>query len=184
MSNIKSEIAAFAIGLIAQKSFSSFSYDDISREFGMTKAAVHYHFKSKEDLGVAICELLRDKLLSAREQELDAARKGRHPWQYLEARFKSLGPGGICPIVSMQADFENLPERLRAALAEATRVEIENLSLLAQAYDKDVDLDRLTMLLLSIKGALQYRRVMGEGFFRKMVKSVKAQFYSVIPLRS
>lgn len=184
MSTVKSEIAAFAMGIVAHKSFSSFSYDDISRAFGMTKAAVHYHFKNKEDLGVAICELIRDKMLESRQAEVEAARKGRHPWLYIETRFKALPSNGICPIVSMQADFENLPEQLRAALAEVTSVEIENLRLLTRAYDDTIDDEIVLPLLFSIKGALQYRRVMGEGFFKKAMKNIKNQFYAAIPRRA
>jgi len=184
MSATKSEIAMFALGLIAHKSFSSFSYEDISREFNMTKAAVHYHFKSKEDLGVAICELLRDMMLESRPEEIEAAKSGRHPWQYIESRFKSLPSTGICPIVSMQADFENLPDHLRTALAEVTTIEIETLSRLAHAYSDKVDDGAIVPLLLSLKGALQYRRVMGDVFFKQAVKRIKAQFYEAIPKRA
>lgn len=180
----KSEIAMFALGLVAHKSFSSFSYDDIAREFDMTKAAVHYHFKSKEDLGVAICELLRDRILESRPGEIGAAKKGKHPWQYIESTFKSLPANDICPIVSMQADFENLPEHLRTALAELTSVEIETLRLLAHAYNDKADDGAIVPLLLSMKGALQYRRVMGDVFFKQAVKRIRAQFYAAIPKRT
>lgn len=183
MSTTKSEIAVFSLGLIMQKSFSSFSYDDISRRFNMTKAAVHYHFKSKEDLGVAICELLRDRIVASRGEEMEAAKKGRHPWRYVASRFKAIGADGICPIVSLQADFENLPERLRAALKEVTEVEIDNFCRLARAYDDTVDDDMVISLLFGVKGALQYRRVMGEKFFQSIMKRIQAQFYSVIPQR-
>lgn len=184
MSTVKSEIAMFALGLIMRKSFSSFSYDDISHRFNMTKAAVHYHFKNKEDLGVAICELLRDAILAAQDKEVALAARGRHPWQYVETRHKAIPSGGICPVVSLQADFENLPERLRLALKEVTEAEVENLCLLARTYDSDVDENGVISLLFSLKGAMQYRRVMGDTFFRKVLKNVKAQFYSVIPKRA
>lgn len=181
MSTTKTKITMFALGLIMQKSFSSFSYDDISRRFNMTNAAVHYHFKSKEDLGVAICELLRDRIISSRDEDLAAAREDRHPWQYIETKYKAFASGGICPIVSLQADFENLPERLRNALKEVTEAEVENLCLLAHAYDNTVNKDTVVSFLFSLKGALQYRRVMGEKFFQRIVKNIKAQFYLTIP---
>lgn len=181
MSSTKSDIAVFALGLIARKNYSSFSYDDIAREFGMTKAAVHYHFKNKEDLGVAICELFRDRILALRAEWIEACRGGRHPWRYIEERIGRLPSGVICPIVSMQADFENLPESLRLALKEVTATEIETLRILAKAYREDVDADSVTLVLLGLKGAMQYRRVMGEPFFQKMMKTIKAQFHAVVP---
>jgi TetR/AcrR family transcriptional repressor of nem operon len=85
--------------------------------------------------------------------------------------------------VSLQADFENLPERMQAALTELTSVEIESLRLLTHAYDDKADFEAVIPLLLSLKGALQYRRVMGEKFFQKTLKTIKEQFYAAIPKR-
>ena len=54
MKSKKEEITRYAIlRLIKQRSFSTFSYEDISKEMNMTKAAVHYHFEKKDDLGIA-----------------------------------------------------------------------------------------------------------------------------------
>lgn len=181
MSNTKSDIAMFTLKLIASKTFSAFSYDDIAREFNMTKAAVHYHFKSKEDLGIAICDAFRNMILESQAREVEAARKGRHPWHFLESMFTALPDDAICPIVSLQADFDNLPEGMRQALAEVTKVELEHLRLLTGAYNDKVDYEDVVPLLLSMKGALQYRRVMGEKFFRTTVKTIKSLFYTTIP---
>lgn len=183
MSSTKSDIMAFTLELIGRKNYSSFSYDDIAREFNMTKAAVHYHFKNKEDLGVAICEMFLDKILALRKEWIETCQKGQHPWRYLEERIKKLPAGAICPIISLQADFENLPERLHYALKEVTTAEIDTLHILAKAYRDDVDKEALTLVLLGIKGAMQYRRVMGEVFFQKTVRTIKAQFYAIIPKR-
>lgn len=181
MSNTKADISTFALKLITCKTFSAFSYDDIAREFNMTKAAVHYHFKNKEDLGIAICNEFRDMILESQAQELEAARKGRHPWHYFEALLAMLPDNAICPIVSLQADFDNLPERMRQALTEVTEIELEHLRLLTQAYNDTVDYEDVVPLLLTLKGAMLYRRVMGEKFFRKTVKTTKALFYRTIP---
>lgn len=183
MSVTKANIVNFACALVGRKSFSSFSYDDIAREFAMTKASVHYHFRSKEDLGVAICDSLREQLLALREEELAEVERGRHPWKYVKARFKAVDEGCICPISSLQADCENLPGRVREALAGVSEVEIENVIMLARAYDADVDKKTVVGLFLCLKGALQYRRVMGEKFFRKMMQHVKEEFYGLLPVR-
>jgi TetR/AcrR family transcriptional regulator, transcriptional repressor for nem operon len=34
--------------------YNGFSYADVARELGITKAALHYHFASKADLGAAV----------------------------------------------------------------------------------------------------------------------------------
>ena len=43
-----------AEGLVQVRGFNGFSYADISAEVGITKAALHYHFSAKADLGLAL----------------------------------------------------------------------------------------------------------------------------------
>ena len=43
-----------AEGLAQMRGFNGFSYADIAAELGITKAALHYHFASKADLGEAL----------------------------------------------------------------------------------------------------------------------------------
>jgi len=43
-----------AEGLVQVRGFNGFSYADISAEVGITKAALHYHFSGKADLGLAL----------------------------------------------------------------------------------------------------------------------------------
>src|SRR2546426_8783478 len=40
--------------LVQTQGFNGFSYADIAAELGITKAALHYHFASKADLGEAL----------------------------------------------------------------------------------------------------------------------------------
>ena len=40
--------------LVQVRGFNGFSYADISAELGITKAALHYHFAAKADLGQAL----------------------------------------------------------------------------------------------------------------------------------
>ena len=40
--------------LVQVRGFNGFSYADISAEVGITKAALHYHFAGKADLGLAL----------------------------------------------------------------------------------------------------------------------------------
>ena len=40
--------------LVQRQGFNGFSYADIAAELGLTKAALHYHFASKADLGEAL----------------------------------------------------------------------------------------------------------------------------------
>lgn len=42
--------------LIRAKGFSAFSYADLEKEIGIRKASIHYHFPTKEALGICVVE--------------------------------------------------------------------------------------------------------------------------------
>jgi len=48
------QILDIAEALIQTRSYSAFSYQDISDALGIRKASIHYHFASKADLGAAV----------------------------------------------------------------------------------------------------------------------------------
>jgi len=48
------QILDIAEKLIQTRSYSAFSYQDISDALGITKASIHYHFASKAELGAAV----------------------------------------------------------------------------------------------------------------------------------
>lgn len=52
----KAPILDLAQSLVQERGFNGFSYRDLSRVLGITTAGIHYHFPSKDDLGVAILQ--------------------------------------------------------------------------------------------------------------------------------
>ncbi len=56
MKDTRQEILRLGEMFVRSKGFNSFSYKDISEQLNIKNAAIHYHFPSKADLGVAIIE--------------------------------------------------------------------------------------------------------------------------------
>jgi TetR/AcrR family transcriptional repressor of nem operon len=50
------QILDIAETLIQTRSYSAFSYQDISDALDIRKASIHYHFASKADLGAAVVD--------------------------------------------------------------------------------------------------------------------------------
>jgi len=175
----KDEIIASALPMIRKKSYSAFSYDDISKELEITKAAIHYHFEKKEDLGIAICEKIREGFTLCYENARhEIENNNGHPWSYIESVMSYLAADEICPVSSFQSDFENLPPRLKDEVKQLSKIQIDQLDLLIKEFAPNVKDNTVAITTnLSIKGALQYRRVLGETFFEKALKSIKEQFY-------
>ena len=83
----------------------------------------------------------------------------------------------ICPVSSFQSDFENLPPRLKDEVKQLSKIQVEQLDSLIKEFAPNVKDDTVAIITnLCIKGALQYRRVLGETFFEKALKSIKEQF--------
>lgn len=178
----KDEIIEYAFRLIKYKSFSAFSYEDISKEFKISKAAVHYHFERKDDLGVAVCERLQEGLIRSYEHcQAEIKNCKGHPWSFIENRVNTIAEDEICPILSLQSDYENLSDKLREKIKELSMSEIELMERLVKEYSKHYKASEVVIpALMSIKGALQYRRMLGEEFFTNTINNVKKQFYAAM----
>ncbi|HXR21415.1 MAG TPA: TetR/AcrR family transcriptional regulator, partial [Acidimicrobiales bacterium] len=64
-SSTASDILDAAERLVQTRGFNGFSYADVSSELGITKAALHYHFAGKAELG--------ESLISRYNERFDAA---------------------------------------------------------------------------------------------------------------
>ncbi|WP_226529024.1 TetR/AcrR family transcriptional regulator [Metabacillus niabensis] len=170
MENRKTQIVDLAIKLIQQKGYVAFSYDDISKQLGVTKASIHYHFEKKEDLGTAITERLskslENSLLLIKNPAVSAEEKLKKFIQQQAERFECTE---ICPISSLQTDYESLPHSLQEKIEEVSRLELTIMKeIVSQAQTEKIingseDVQSLAVTILSsIKGALLYRRVLGD----------------------
>lgn len=83
-----SQIVAAATRVIARKGYARTSLNDIAREAGMSKGAVHYHFPSKEVLVAKVLETACDAVA---ERTKDAwQRGGQDPFEALRASVREL----------------------------------------------------------------------------------------------
>ncbi len=107
----KTRILDLAERLARHKGFNGFSYRDISEPLGIRNAAIHYHFPSKTDLGLALIRRYRDLLRSRTRRFM---KEGGDPLPHLEALFASYErlslDQSICPISIVAVDYYTLPE--------------------------------------------------------------------------
>ncbi|MGR3273734.1 TetR/AcrR family transcriptional regulator [Acaryochloris marina NIES-2412] len=82
MGNTRTKILDVAERLTQTKGFNGFSYLDLADEIGIKNSSIHYHFKAKADLALALVERLHedhsavfedlDKTLDTPQQRLQA----------------------------------------------------------------------------------------------------------------
>ncbi|MEL6793659.1 MAG: TetR/AcrR family transcriptional regulator, partial [Pseudomonadota bacterium] len=94
------------------------SFRDIANEVGVKSASVHYHFPTKEDLGVALVERYAERQFGA----LDAATTGvGDPTERVRAladlhRDAFVEGKSICLCAMLSAESVGLPERVASAV--------------------------------------------------------------------
>ena len=111
----RTAILDLAEELILDRGYNGFSYSTISSAIGVRNAAIHYHFPTKSDLGVAVIERSRGRFFEWAHQ-LDKA--GATPLERLEAFFRrymrhlELGRR-VCLGGSLETDYKTLPASMQ-----------------------------------------------------------------------
>jgi TetR/AcrR family transcriptional repressor of nem operon len=103
--------------LVQIRGFNAFSYADIATELKMTKAALHYHFVGKAELGEALINRYTLRFVNALSEI--AARTTDAPARlaaYAQLYMEVLREQKMCLCGMLATDFETLPDPMRAGV--------------------------------------------------------------------
>ena len=170
-SDTRTAILDLAEELVRSRSFNAFSYQDIADRIGIRKASIHYHFPSKEDLGVAIVERLRRQAVAwaSAQVERNASPLERFD-AYLAFQAESLCRGEmICPQGILGAEYNALPERVKESYLEfLEQVQAWLSSVLRKGQEQGFfsddasPEDQAALIQSATQGALQLSRASGQ----------------------
>ena len=108
------QILDVAERLVQERGFNGFIYADVATELGISKAALHYHYPGKAELGEALIERyaarFADALVAVDAREIDAAEKLRAYAQLYTEVFRD---DRMCLCGMLAADYATLPEPMR-----------------------------------------------------------------------
>lgn len=121
------QIIDSAIKMIRKGGYHSFSFRQIATELEVKSASIHYHFPSKEDLGVAVTEHYTEMFLGSLNEPHNHQRPVDFYIQAFQSALENHESGCVCGILAAEAG--RLPESMRGALASFTRKNIEWLEL-------------------------------------------------------
>lgn len=103
--------------LVQTRGFNAFSYADIAAELSVTKASLHYHFRSKAELGRRLIERYEENFLEALGQidglNVDAVEKLR---RYTDIYAGVLRANRMCLCGILAVEFATLPAPLQLGL--------------------------------------------------------------------
>lgn len=104
--------------LVQARGFNGFSYADIAAEVGISKAALHYHFPGKADLGLALIARYAERFTeSLASIDQTGARPAERVAEYARLYDQVLRQGRMCLCGMLAAEYQTLPAPMRAAVA-------------------------------------------------------------------
>jgi AcrR family transcriptional regulator len=114
----KAEILRIGKQFIQFYGYNAFSYADIARELNMKNAAVHYHFRGKEDLLMALVDnyIENYQLLAKQLQHSKLSAIGKLE-KFIEPYTCLCESDSICIIGSIASDYNTLPESVKAKIS-------------------------------------------------------------------
>jgi TetR/AcrR family transcriptional repressor of nem operon len=112
-----SRILDAAERLVQQRGFNGFSYADIATELHVTKAALHYHFAGKAELGEALVARYTTRFEAAL-QALDAAERSAPAKLagYARLYLDVLQNQRMCLCGMLAAEYQTLPKGMRTGV--------------------------------------------------------------------
>jgi AcrR family transcriptional regulator len=114
----KEEILRIGKHFIQYYGYNAFSYADIARELNIKNAAVHYHFRGKEDLLIALVDNnIENYQVLAKQLKLAAMSTLKKLEKFIEPYSTLCEAESICIIGSIASDYKTLPESVKAKIS-------------------------------------------------------------------
>jgi TetR/AcrR family transcriptional regulator, transcriptional repressor for nem operon len=167
--------AATAILDVAEKlaqtrGYNGFSYADIAAHLGVTKASLHYHFRSKAELGRALIERygrIFGAALAAIDRQTQAPEAKLR--RYVELYHSVLSNERMCLCGMLAAEYATLPKPMQEGLKRffdanerwLSTVLEEGLRTQAFAFKRSAK-ERAWLILGALEGAMLVARSYGE----------------------
>ena len=169
--------------LVQVRGFNGFSYADVSAQLGITKAALHYHFAGKADLGLALITRYADRFAGALAG-LDGAgvtpadRLAGYAGLYLNV----LRQRKMCLCGMLAAEYQTLPPPMRDAVTsffDANESWLENVLEEGRRggtlHFAGTARDTARVVIACLEGAMLVARPYGDtGRFQTMTASLLA----------
>lgn len=180
MSDTRNQIVVLGDRLIRLRGYNAFSYHDISSELKIKNAAVHYHFKSKEDLGIEIIkntfhlfQLLKEELKNDDFGELQKLNA------FLDIYSKAKNEEKVCLVGALAPAYYTLPESMQKELNKMAH-DILNFvaDLLEKGREKHVFFFTISaqtkalLIITNMIASLQINRLLGKNGFDEIRDAV------------
>lgn len=182
MGDTKEKIVALARDYFQNVGFQSFSFQDIADDLGIKKASVHYHYPSKDELGLEILEVYYKDFEEYKKNIKERSSRVRLFGLFKLYEGYAGENGRICPFGVVGTEYHVLSQTIR----DKTRVlHNQHRDFLIQTLQDGIKdgsftltlgvRDTADLFMSAIQGAMQISRIrMDKEYFSKTIKSLKS----------
>jgi AcrR family transcriptional regulator len=180
--NTKRAILDLTESFLQERGFNGFSYAHIANELDVKNAAIHYHFRTKEDLACAVIQRYRDRfqLWINNSRIKDLSPQEKLDWFFSIYTDTRADNGKVCLAGSLETEFNSLPASLQEQTESLTRELLTWLQATLQEgraagvfhFGGDAA-GKAALILSSLQGALQMARALGTQKFHAVVEQHK-----------
>jgi TetR/AcrR family transcriptional regulator, transcriptional repressor for nem operon len=156
--------------LVQVRGFNGFSYADVAAELGITKAALHYHFAAKADLGAALISRYASRFAdSLADLDVSSGPASARLAGYADLYQQVLSSRKMCLCGMLAAEYQTLPRCMQDAVISFFNANEAWLEAVLQAGRDDGSLqftgsaaDTARMIIGSLEGAMLVARPYGD----------------------
>jgi TetR/AcrR family transcriptional regulator, transcriptional repressor for nem operon len=156
--------------LLQVRGYNGFSYGDVAGELGITRAALHYHFPGKAELGQALIGRYTERFVAALDELDRTAPDARAKLRgYVEIYAAVLSADRMCLCGMLAAEHRTLPDALQQAVCDFFAVNTAWLRTVLEEGCADGSLrcpgtaeEAASMLLGSLEGGMLLARLDGD----------------------
>ena len=182
ITNRKQQILEIAAELMLTRAFTAFSYQNIADRLGITKAAIHSHYRTKEILGVALLEKFFEDIKYSHDE---AERCGDGAWDRFNSFTAGLVSKGVnenkvCPVCVLQVEHNVIKESMQKGVSKIYNLNRTWMAkILKQGRDEGVMIfqgspkNQADLIMAATQGALMNARAEGFEIFENVVGQIK-----------
>lgn len=184
MTSTKESIINLADDLIRRRGYNAFSYNDISKVLSVKNAAIHYHFPSKSDLGVAVIEFHIQKVehfikAVATLSEPEKVEEFLNIYDQIQTNKK------VCLVGTLATDWDTIDEKIQQKLTVFVTIVGDWLTSVMEDGLKKGTLTfkgdprtRALLIITSIMAAAQMAKIMGPESFKSVKNAISNELNS------
>ncbi|TAJ66838.1 MAG: TetR/AcrR family transcriptional regulator [Chitinophagaceae bacterium] len=179
----KQEILRIGMDLIKRYGYNAFSYADISKALDMKNAAVHYHFRGKEDLLTGILDqYLNDYVLMGKQLQGSGFTALQKLEKFIERYSVLTEMECICIIGSVASDFNTLPESVKVKIKELVSLVLQMVEKTLQEGKKRGEFHftesaktQALLIMTNLAAGVQLSRITGKSDYELIRKALVRQ---------